>query len=31
MNYLQIINRLAAGALTPQRSAELIASVRDKL
>jgi hypothetical protein len=31
MNYLQIINRLAAGALTPQRSAELIASVRDTL
>jgi transcriptional regulator with XRE-family HTH domain len=31
MNYLQIINRLAAGALTPQRSAELIASVRERL
>jgi transcriptional regulator with XRE-family HTH domain len=31
MSYLQIINRLAAGALTPQRSAELIASVRDTL
>jgi transcriptional regulator with XRE-family HTH domain len=30
-NYLQIINRLAAGALTPQRSTELIASVRDTL
>jgi transcriptional regulator with XRE-family HTH domain len=30
-NYLQIINRLAAGALTPQRSTELIASVRDGL
>jgi transcriptional regulator with XRE-family HTH domain len=31
MNYLQIINRLAAGALTPQRSAELIAAVRNTL
>jgi transcriptional regulator with XRE-family HTH domain len=31
MNYLQIMNRLAAGALTPQRSTELIASVRDTL
>jgi len=31
MSYRQIINRLAAGALTPQRSTELIASVRDTL
>jgi transcriptional regulator with XRE-family HTH domain len=31
MNYLQIMNRLAAGALTPQRSTELITSVRDSL
>jgi transcriptional regulator with XRE-family HTH domain len=31
MNYLQIMNRLAAGALTPQQSTELIASVRDAL
>jgi transcriptional regulator with XRE-family HTH domain len=31
MNYLQIMNRLAAGALTPQRSTELIKSVRDSL
>jgi transcriptional regulator with XRE-family HTH domain len=31
MNYLQIMNRLAAGALTPQQSTELIASVRDTL
>jgi transcriptional regulator with XRE-family HTH domain len=31
MNYLQIMNRLAAGALTPQRSTELITSVRDAL
>ncbi len=30
-NYLQIINRLAAGALTPHRSTELITSVRDML
>jgi transcriptional regulator with XRE-family HTH domain len=31
MNYLQIMNRLAAGALTPQRSTALIESVRDML
>jgi transcriptional regulator with XRE-family HTH domain len=31
MNYLQIINRLAAGASTPQQSVALIASVRDTL
>jgi transcriptional regulator with XRE-family HTH domain len=31
MNYLQIMNRMAAGALTPQRSTELITSVRDAL
>jgi transcriptional regulator with XRE-family HTH domain len=31
MNYLQIMNRLAAGALTPQQSTELIASVRAAL
>ncbi|TQM43579.1 helix-turn-helix protein [Pseudonocardia cypriaca] len=31
MNYLQIMNRLAAGALTPQLSTDLIASVRDAL
>jgi hypothetical protein len=31
MNYLQIMNRLAAGALTPQRSTDLIAYVRDTL
>ena len=31
MNYLQIMNRLAAGALTPQRSTELITSVRAAL
>ncbi|HLU56497.1 MAG TPA: helix-turn-helix transcriptional regulator [Pseudonocardia sp.] len=31
MNYLQIMNRLAAGALTPERSTELIQSVRDAL
>jgi hypothetical protein len=29
--YLKIIDRLAAGALTPRRSATLIASVRDSL
>jgi hypothetical protein len=29
--YLKIVDRLAAGALTPSRSAELIASVRDAL
>jgi transcriptional regulator with XRE-family HTH domain len=29
--YLKIINRLAAGALTPSRSTELITSVRDTL
>jgi hypothetical protein len=29
--YLKIVDRLAAGALTPHRSTELIASVRDKL
>jgi transcriptional regulator with XRE-family HTH domain len=29
--YLKIIDRLAAGALTPRRSSELIASVRDTL
>jgi transcriptional regulator with XRE-family HTH domain len=30
-SYLKIIDRLSAGALTPRRSAELIASVRDTL
>jgi transcriptional regulator with XRE-family HTH domain len=30
-SYLQIMNRLAAGALTPQRSTELITSARDAL
>ena len=29
--YLKIVDRLAAGALTPRQSAELIASVRDSL
>ncbi|MGH3586452.1 MAG: DUF5753 domain-containing protein, partial [Pseudonocardia sp.] len=29
--YLQIMNRMAAGALTPTRSTELIASIRDTL
>jgi hypothetical protein len=31
MNYLQIINRLAAGALTPQQSTALITATRDAL
>jgi hypothetical protein len=29
--YLKIVDRLAAGALTPRRSTELIESVRDTL